>query len=174
MPRRPPVQKPGRSEQTVATPRDFLARVGDSFGGFDLDVCANADNAAAERYYSLDERGENALVLPWDGQHNWCNPPFADIAPWVQHAYEQSCQPGYTGQTTMLVPASVGSNWYLNWVYGKADVLFLNGRLKFVGHSNYYPKDLMLLIYANPEYMAQPTPHHCVYDWKQDRVYDIY
>ena len=45
----------------------------------------------------------------------------------------------------MLVPASVGSCWFADHVFGKALVLPLRPRLVFVGETHPYPKDLMAL-----------------------------
>lgn len=75
---------------------------------------------------------------------NWLNPPFGDLRPWVQKAYQES---RLGARTSMLVPAGVGSNWWRDWVHGKARVLLLNGRITFVGHKQPYPKDCALLLY---------------------------
>ena len=48
----------------------------------------------------------------------------------------------------MLVPASVGSNWWQEFVHHKAHVLMLNDRIQFVGAEWVYPKDLGLLLYT--------------------------
>lgn len=52
---------------------------------FELDVCAIAATAKCENYYSLLEREEDSLKLPW-AAHNFCNPPYDDILPWVDKA----------------------------------------------------------------------------------------
>ena len=46
-----------------------------------------------------------------------------------------------------LVPAAVGSNWFRDYVDGKALVLLLNGRLSFDG-AGPYPKDCILCLYG--------------------------
>ena len=78
---------------------------------------------------------------PW----TWLNPPFANLRPWVAKAWEESQEGAYVA---MLVPAAVGSNWWRDFVHRKVPVLFLNGRLTFVGEENCYPKDLCLLLYS--------------------------
>jgi hypothetical protein len=75
----------------------------------------------------------------------FCNPPYGDIRPWVEKAYTES-QDG--AQIAMLVPASVGSNWWRDWVEDVAYTIFLNGRITFVGASAPYPKDCAILLYA--------------------------
>jgi len=142
----PPRQKPHRSEQVVCTPPEFLDAVRDRLGiaQFDCDLAASDDNAVCPNYFVEEE---NALVQPWkEGEDwNWCNPPYENITPWVQKAWMEVP----TGaRTAMLVPASVGSNWWKNWVHEAAHVLLLNGRITFVGHKTCYPKDLALLLYC--------------------------
>lgn len=82
----------------------YLIRALERIAGrkFDLDVCALGATAKADRYYSLDERGENCLELDWTTL-NWCNPPFSNITPFVEKAAEQA----RCGRTTyMIMPAS--------------------------------------------------------------------
>lgn len=140
-----PAQRPHRSEQAVQTPANFLAAVRRllKIEDFSVDLAASHDNAVVRRFFS--ER-VNALIQPWNlGGWNWLNPPFANLAPWVRKAWEES----HLGAcTAMLVPAGVGANWWRDWVHGRARVLLLNGRLTFVGHKQPYPKDCALLLYA--------------------------
>lgn len=123
-----PQQKPGKSEQVVETPEDFIQAVLIRLGisGFSLDVAAiqtTSQTLITDGYFS----------------HN-CN-----ISPWAEKAWTEA-QNG--AHVAMLVPASTGSNWWRAHVDGKAYITFLNGRVTFVGHSSPYPKDLALLLYA--------------------------
>ena len=52
---------------------------------FDLDVCAIEATAKCENYYSLLERDEDALKLPWS-KTNFCNPPYNNVTPFVDKA----------------------------------------------------------------------------------------
>jgi hypothetical protein len=56
----------------------------------------------------------------------------------------------------MLVPASVGSNWYAEHVHGKALELYLHPRIIFVGETIGYPKDLSLFVFGFGISGAQP------------------
>jgi hypothetical protein len=87
-----PVQKPGRSEQTVCTPPEFLRAVRYFLGlcgEFDFDLAASDDNAVTHPRYEGDRpyytEQDNALVQTWKcgTGWNWCNPPFGKLAPWV-------------------------------------------------------------------------------------------
>lgn len=141
-----PKQKPGQSEQVVCTPTWFLESAKKKLGitQWDWDLAASHDNAVADDFYT---EKDDALIQEWptNGGWNWCNPPYEDIEPWVKYASFQSLR---GSQTAMLVPASVGSNWWRDWVDQDAYVLFLNGRLTFEGHTSPYPKDLALLLYS--------------------------
>ena len=87
------------------------------------------------------------------------NPPFANIGPYAQKAYSDG------GKIAMLVPASVGANWWRDWVDGKSYVLFLNGRLKFGGCKDYYPKDCALVLYTPERFIGNE-----VWSWSQRRI----
>lgn len=102
-----PVQKPGKSEQVVCTPKILLDAVKnrpfiDEFGS---DLAADKSNSVGLFYY---DEAANALEQPWPlSGWNWCNPPYSHIEPWVIKA----CQETQRGaHTIMLLPASVGSN----------------------------------------------------------------
>jgi phage N-6-adenine-methyltransferase len=138
-----PAQKPGQSEQCVGTPWEFINAVDDRFGQFSWDLAASPVNAKCETYFTEEH---NSLIQYWHKiQGNlWLNPPFGDIEPWAA----KCCAESKLGANIfMLVPASVGSNWYKDYVHNRAYVLALSPRVKFVGHAHAYPKDLMLVIY---------------------------
>ncbi len=59
------------------SPSDIVERGRRVMGGIDLDPASEArfdEIVRAGRHYSLLERGEDGLVLPWFGRV-WCNPP---------------------------------------------------------------------------------------------------
>jgi phage N-6-adenine-methyltransferase len=155
-----PRQQPGTSKQDVRTPKVFLAAVKRRLGidSFIVDLAASQSNTIAKQFYS--ERS-NALVQSWvfDGW-NWLNPPFSDLRPWAQKAFEESRQGAHTA---MLVPAGVGANWWRDWVHTKARVLLLNGRITFVGHKQPYPKDCVLLLYE-----ACVIPGYEIWTWPNE------
>lgn len=142
-----PNQKPGKSEQSVQTPTEFLYAVKTLLGIdiFAIDLAADVLNSAG---YSFYDEAADALQQPWAkdglGEWLWCNPPYKKLEPWVEKAALEASK---GAKIAMLVPSSTGSNWWKAWVAGVAQVHFLNGRIKFVGHKNYYPKDLALLLY---------------------------
>lgn len=140
-----PKQQPGKSEQEVETPGDFLQAVKGKLGTkyFSIDLAADEENAVSGQFYS--ER-DNALIQDWVyAGWAWLNPPYADIHPWVEKANHES---KLGAHVAMLVPASVGSNWWADHVHEQAYVLFASPRITFVGHTSPYPKDLALLLYT--------------------------
>lgn len=155
-----PAQKPGRSEQVVATPVEFLDATKRLLGirHFAWDLAATEDNAVSDYLF---DPAQDALSQDWsdvDGWQ-WLNPPYSDISPWVERAYHMS-QLG--ARIAVLVPASTGANWWRLWVHQKAAVYLLNGRLIFVGHDKPYPKDCALLIYDR----TRLDQDYSVWSWK--------
>lgn len=144
-----PAQKPGRSEQIVRTPRVLLDAVQERFGAFDVDLACTKANCVAPFGY-MHDAGRDSLACDWSFEHPgafaWLNPPFANIAPWACAA---SIHAAKGMRIAMLVPASVGANWFAEWVHGKAYVLALSPRVTFVGHKAPYPKDLILCMYGH-------------------------
>ena len=140
-----PQQKPGRSAQDYRTPLDFQAAVRQRFGPITFDLAATPANTLAPHYFT---RVDNALVQDWAqlGQPwLWCNPEYGALAPWMCKARDE----GRRGvRSLFLVPASVGANWFAEFVHEQASVLFLNGRLTFQGCTGPYPKDCMLVLFG--------------------------
>jgi phage N-6-adenine-methyltransferase len=163
-----PRQKPGRSKQDYGTPPEFLEAVKGrlEIPFFDCDLAASPENAVAGRYYT---KAENSLLHPWTCGRgwNWLNPPFTNIGAWVNKANISSTLFG--ARTAMLVPAAVGANWWRDFVHERASVLFINGRLTFVGCSDPYPKDCALLLYAPPSRDGCDPPSYDVWTWKQGK-----
>jgi phage N-6-adenine-methyltransferase len=108
-----------------STPDDLFERL-DAEYHFTLDVCASADNAKCERYFT---RVDDALAQIWEGVC-WMNPPYGrDLDRWVAKAYD-SAQAGAT--VVCLVPARTDTAWWQRFV-PLGEVSFLAGRVKFNG-----------------------------------------
>ena len=111
---------------------------------FAVDIAASHENSVAPICFTEDD---SAFDKTWNfgGKWGFCNPPFGNIRPWVKKAFEETTN---GAMIAMLVPASVGANWWLDYVDYKAYTYFLNGRLTFVGETTPYPKDCALLLWA--------------------------
>ena len=75
----------------------------------------------------------------------WCNPPYSNIRSWVRKAYEESREPGTV--VVMLLPASTDTRWYWDYVFGRSEVRFLRGRVRFSGSRSNAPFASMIVIY---------------------------
>jgi site-specific DNA-methyltransferase (adenine-specific) len=93
---------------------------------FDLDVCADADNAKCSRFFSVDDDG---LAQSWAPHVCWMNPPYGrEIGKWVRKACEESLK----GATVVcLLPARTDTAWWHDYVIPHAEVTFVRGRIKF-------------------------------------------
>lgn len=49
----------------------------------------------------------------------------------------------------MLVPSRTDTKWFHDWCYGKAEIRFIKGRIKFGGSTNNAPFPSILVIYRN-------------------------
>ena len=108
------------------TPQTFFDKLNQEFG-FTLDACAVPDNAKCERYYTPEQDG---LSQPWDGVV-WCNPPYGrEVGKWVRRGLMASENGAIV---VMLLPARTDTKWFHDYIYGKAEIRFVRGRLKFGG-----------------------------------------
>jgi phage N-6-adenine-methyltransferase len=148
--------KRGQSKQDNETPDDFMAAVVKRFGPPFCDLAATLQNAKCENFLSPER---DSLKFDWTVFSGvlWLNPPFADIAPWARKCLESVAA---NRTILLLTPASVGANWYRDFVHDRALCLFLNGRLKFKGEKDWYPKDCMLSVFGIGS-------GHKVWSWRQ-------
>ena len=108
------------------TPEEILYPLVKEFGPFELDAAADAQNAKAPKFFSLED---SAFQHRWTGLV-WLNPPYGKgIGDWIQKAYLSSIEDGAT--VVCLVPARTDTAWWRDWVMGKAEVRFLRGRVRF-------------------------------------------
>lgn len=158
----------GDSKQDWGTPAPFLDAVKRRLDiyNFIWDLAASAENSVVPGHFFNEE--QNSLTRTWlhlgypDDTTNWLwlNPPYKDITPWVAKCATESKAGACIA---CLVPASTGANWWLNHVVNDAYILFLNGRLTFVGADAPYPRDLVLLLYT--PFIRNGS---AVWDWRND------
>lgn len=118
------------SEKDCAqTPWWFIKALEQLLGlNFYLDVCANDETAKAVRHFSLDEDGNNGLLLPWDDV-NFCNPPFSNITPWIEKAAHEATM----GKTTAMIMPNNPETKYVRLAKEAADTIIeMPFRLKFL------------------------------------------
>jgi hypothetical protein len=147
-----PNQKREESKQDYQTPPEFLCAVERDFAvnTWAVDLAATADNRVAVYWCGPGSEEPDSLAYDWNllsgnfSGNFWLNPPFKDITPWAKKCSEYKGG----GRIFLLVPASVGANWFRDHVHGKAHVIALSPRLTFVGCDGPYPKDLMLAVFG--------------------------
>jgi len=126
-----------------ATPMNLFSALNEEFH-FGIDVCATPENAKCENFFT---EKVNGLAQKWGGYGTiWCNPPYGkEIGKWVQKAYETS----KSGETVvMLLPARTDTQWFHDYIYGKAEIRFIRGRLKFGGSKYNAPFPSMIVIFG--------------------------
>lgn len=130
-----------------ATPQYFFDDLNEEFH-FTLDVCALPENAKCEKFYTPEMDG---LSLPWTGVC-WCNPPYGRVVgQWVRRAY-LSVATGYAETVVMLLPARTDTRWFHDYIYCKAEIRFVKGRLKFGASNNSAPFPSMVVIFRKKEF----------------------
>lgn len=124
-----------------ATPQDFFDALDAEFH-FTLDACAVKENAKCAAYYTPEQNG---LDQPWTGQV-WCNPPYGrNVGQWVKKAHDTASGGGCV---VMLLPARTDTRWFHDYIYGKTEVRFIKGRLKFGSCQNAAPFPSMVVIFG--------------------------
>jgi phage N-6-adenine-methyltransferase len=97
---------------------------------FTIDVAASPENAKLERFYA---EADDGLAQDWTGERVWCNPPYSDIAPWVEKAWDSNAD-----LVVMLLPANRTEQvWWQTLIEpGRRartlTVEFLPGRMRFI------------------------------------------
>lgn len=132
------------SSKTVewSTPQDFFDKLNEEFH-FTLDPCSTDENAKCEKHYTKEQDG---LAQDWAGETVYCNPPYGREMPkWIQKCYEHFVTGG--GIAVMLIPARTDTKAFHDYIYGKAEIRFVRGRLRFGNGKGRAPFPSMVVIY---------------------------
>lgn len=123
-----------------ATPQGFFDTLNREFS-FTLDPCSTHENAKCEKHYTKEDDG---LSQNWGGEKVFCNPPYGrELPKWVKKCYEESRH----ADVVMLIPARTDTRWFHDYIYGKAEIRFIKGRLKFGNAKQTAPFPSMVVIY---------------------------
>ena len=139
------------------TPQDFFDALNEEFS-FVLDPAATDKTAKCELYYTPETDG---LSQSWDrGGAVFCNPPYGrEIGKWVKKAFEEA-RGGYP--VVLLIPARTDTTYFHDYIYGKAEIRFVRGRLRFTDEegnaADPAPFPSMLVIY-NGERVKNEWPN---------------
>lgn len=127
-----------------ATPQDFYDELNKEFS-FTLDPCADEYNHKCEKYYTKEQNG---LLQDWGGNVVFCNPPYSrkDTGIWTKKCYDEAQKPNTT--VVLLIPARTDRKSFHEYIYGKAEIRFIKGRLKFGDGTERAPFPSMLCIFG--------------------------
>lgn len=128
-----------------ATPQEFFDKLNEEFH-FTLDPCADDFNHKCEKYYTKEQDG---LAQDWSGESVFCNPPYGrDVPKWVRKCFEEV----YSGRcrlAVMLLHARTDTRWFHDYIYHRAEVRFVKGRLKFGDGKTSAPFPSMVVIFRH-------------------------
>lgn len=125
-----------------STPWNFFDKLNDEFH-FTLDPCSTHENAKCYKHFTIEEDG---LLQDWGNEVVFCNPPYGrQIKDWVKKAYEESQKDNTT--VVMLIPARTDTIYFHEYIYHKAEIRFIKGRLKFGDAKNAAPFPSMVIIF---------------------------
>lgn len=127
------------------TPQEFFDKLDAEFH-FDIDAAASKENAKCAKFFTKED---NALEQFWgENEVIFCNPPYGkEIGKWLEKgrkAAECGCL------VVFLIHARTDTRWFHEHVYGKAEIRFVKGRLKFThkdGTRQSAPFPSMVVIY---------------------------
>lgn len=122
------------------TPQSFFDKLNKEFI-FELDVCANAENAKCDKYFTEEIDGLNQ---EWKGIC-WMNPPYGrEIGKWVKKAYVSSLNGAII---VCLLPARTDTRWWHDYCM-HGEIRFVKGRLKFGNSKNSAPFPSAVVIFG--------------------------
>lgn len=125
------------------TPQSLFNELNKEFN-FTLDPCASANNRKCERFFTKNEDG---LQQDWGGHNCFVNPPYGKELPkWILKSYKESQKPNTL--VVMLIPARTDTKAFHDYIYGKAKIRFIRGRIKFDGAKYNAPFPSMIVIFG--------------------------
>lgn len=154
-----PVQSSSTSKQNYETPPEFIAAVETRFGSLHVDLACGpldqlditrADNRKAPLgiVYPNEDTFSVAWAQYYGDMNCWLNPEFKRLEPYFEKCAREAASFRDDGKILVLTPASVGANYFSDYVHKRALVLALQPRITFVGEKDPYPKDCVLSIYG--------------------------
>lgn len=108
------------------TPQYFFDLLNDSFT-FTLDPCASDSNHLCDKYFTEEIDG---LDQDWKGNSVFVNPPFKQIARWMEKCYEE----GQKENTIVvaIIPPRTDTKYWHDYVMKAKEIWFCVGRVNFL------------------------------------------
>lgn len=130
------------SSEEWSTPQKLFDELNAEYN-FTLDPCATAENAKCKKFFTKEKNG---LTADWGGDCVFCNPPYGRaIKDWVKKCYQEGNKKDTT--VVMLIPARTDTTYFHDYIYGKSEIRFIRGRLKFGDSKNSAPFPSMIVIF---------------------------
>lgn len=105
---------------------------------FTLDVCASAENAKCQTYFTKEQDG---LAQRWTGTC-WMNPPYGrNIRRWIEKARNSNAT------VVCLLPARTNTRWWFEVVADASEVRFIHPKLQFDGAAHVAPFPSAVVIF---------------------------
>ena len=125
------------------TPSELFKQLDKEFH-FTLDPCCTHETAKCAKHYTPKENG---LAQDWKGEIVFCNPPYSrksknnpgQIA-WVKKCAEEGAKEHTT--VVALLPARTDTELFHRYIWGKAEIRFLKGRISFLNNGQEQNKPL--------------------------------
>jgi len=135
----------GPRRQALTTPLKAFADLHGKFE-FTMDGAATAENALLPRFSSPQD------PLPWAGERVFCNPPWSNIAPFVELAATATL-------AVLLVPMRCNTKWFHRALELGARPIFFPARLKFGRLKNNSPVDCAALVFQREPRDSRSRDH---------------
>jgi phage N-6-adenine-methyltransferase len=128
------------------TPAELFNELDAEFG-FEIDVCATAENAKCLHFFSPEQDG---LKQSWRGTC-WMNPPYGSALPrWMAKAYTASLE----GATVVcLVPARTDTRWWHDFAM-RGEIRLIRGRVRFGRAPGGAPFPSAIIVFRPKRYLS--------------------
>jgi len=124
----------GQRRQDWCTPQAIFDKMHAEYR-FTLDGASDGTNGLLPRASTAEK------PIPWAGERVFCNPPWSNIAPFVEQAKNAKC-------AVLLVPARTNCKWFHRTLDLGATPRFFPGKPKFKGAKWNSPVDCVLLVFG--------------------------
>lgn len=132
-----------------ATPQWLFDELNKEFN-FTLDPCATEENHKVSNYLTKESNG---LAISWGGYNVFCNPPYSQIDKWVEKAFRETRNDNTI--VVLLIPSRTDTRYFHNYIYQRAEIRFIKGRLKFNESKNSAPFPSMIVIFRGANLKEQ-------------------
>lgn len=158
------VKNSSSSRDDWGTPNCFVDWLNEHILPIDFDLAANEDNAVVEKYTE-----DFFNYTPQSYTNYYLNPPFSQAEDFLERIVQKYAG-RKSGKTAVLLPVRTGSAWWVDYVAEfAAEIIFLQGRIKFVGADSCAPFDTAIAMYYSS---YEPCEHSYRYVAPDDRLRD--